>query len=348
MNNEKQLLPFRPNTVKKTRKVGTIAFADGGSGQIDLPRVGYLSAVWVNLRGTLNLGGAGALADLGPWNALKRLQLTANFGGASLFDMSGYMTYINAAGNYPNFLPDAGDSRSLTPNTDIYQAGVANGNNTYSLWYCLPVTVNQGLNFDVGLILLQSTTVTVTLNLNFGNAAGDIVASLVGGTGFTGTAHVYYDYYEVPSNNVAQPPLMVVRTLEESLSLSATGESLYEVPNGGSLIQMNTLVRLNSARSDNVDYMRLYINKTETRFDIERQLFRMTNRKDGGINLPVGAYRWDFLNSFAAGVMSVGDSQNSIDTEEIAELEFAYSIPSGLGASGNEIRFARRIVQVIQ
>lgn len=345
---QKKLLPFRPNTVKKTRKAGTIAFADGGSGQLDLPRVGYLSAIWVNLRGTLNLGGAGALADLGPWNAIKRLQVTANFGGASLWDTSGYMAFISANGAFPNFLPDAGDSRSLTPNTDVYQAGVANGNNTYSLWYCIPLSVNQGLNFDIGLILLQSTTVTVTVNLNFGNAAGDIVASLLGGTGFTGTAHIYYDYYEVPAGNVAQPPLIVCRTLEESLSLTATGENKYEVPNGGSLIRMDTLLRLNNARSDNVDYMRLYINQTETRFDIERQLFRFQNRKDGGMNLPTGAYRWDFLNAFAAGVMSVGDSQNAIDTEEIAELEFAYNVPSGLGASGNEIRFARRIVQVIQ
>src|SRR5690606_13957130 len=141
-----------------------------------------------------------------------------------------------------NFLPDAGDSRSLTPNADVYSAGLNNGNNAYSLWYCIPLTVNQGLNFDIGLILLQSTTVTVTVNLNFGNAAGDLVASLIGGTGFTGTAHIYYDYYEVPSVNVAQPPLIVCRGLEESLALSATGESKYEVPNGGTLIQMDSLV----------------------------------------------------------------------------------------------------------
>lgn len=339
---------FRPNTLRKQRKAGTLTFVDGGQAQLDLPRVGYLSGVWINLRGTLNLGAAGAFADLGPWNILRRIQITANFGGASLWDTSGYMAYLSTNGAYYGFLPDAGDSRSLTPPVDAYQAGVAMGNNTYSLWYFLPLAVNQGLNFDIGLILLQSTTVTITVNLNFGNAAGDLVAALGGGTGFAGTAHIYYDYYEVPSGNVKQPPLIVVRTLEESLALAATGESKYECPNGGTLVRMDTLLRLNNARSDNVDYMRLYLNETETRFDIERQLFKAWQRKEGGMHLPTGAYRWDFMNAFASGVMSVGDSQNAIDTEEIAELEFAYSIPSGLGASGNEIRFARRIIQVVQ
>lgn len=346
---DNKLMPFRPNTVKKARKVGTITFSDGGSGQIDLPRVGYLSGVWVNLRGTLNLGGAGTFADLGPWNIIKRLQLTANFGGASLWDTSGYGCYISGNGTSPNFLGDAGDTRSLTPNADVYSAGLSNGNNTYSLWYFIPVSVNQGLNFDIGLILLQSTTVTVTLNLNFGAAASDLTTGLAGGTGFTGTAHVYYDYYEVPSGNVAQPPLMVCRTLEESSQIAATGENLYRVPNGGSLIRMDQINRLNSARNDsNFDYFRLYLNKTETRFDMERQLVRVQNRWRGGMHLPYGCMRWDFLNSFANGVMSVGDSQNAIDTEEIAMLEFAANVTGGLGASGNEIRYIRRIIQVIQ
>lgn len=345
---EQKLMPFRPNTVLKGRKAGTITFADGGTGQIDLPRVGYLSGVWVNLRGTLNLGAAGTFADLGPWNIIRRIQLTANFGGASLWDTSGYGCYISGNTVAPNWIADAGDTRSLTPNTDTYQAGLAMGNNTYSLWYYMPVTINKGLNFDIGLILLQSTTVTVTCNLQFGAAASDLTTGLGGGTGFSGTAHIYYDYYEVPAGNVAQPPLITCRTLEESQTISATGETLYEVPNGGTLIAMNSIVRLNSARSDNIDYMNLYLNKTETRFARERQWFRTLNRSESGINLPTGCYRWNFLNSFAPGVMSAGDSQNAIDTEEIAQLEFAYSIPSGLGASGNEIRFIRRIIQVIQ
>lgn len=340
--------PFRPNTVKKTRKAGIIPFVDGGQGQIDLPRVGYLSGVWINLRGTLNLGAAGAFADLGPWNILRRLQITANFGGASLWDTSGYMCYLSSNGAYYGFLPDAGDSRSLTPPTDVYQAGLTMGNNIYSLWYFLPLAINQGLNFDIGLILLQSTTVTLTVSINFGNAAGDLVASLGGGTGFSGTAHIYYDYYEVPAGNVKQPPLIIVRTLEESQVITATGETKYETPNGGTLVRMDSLLRLNSLRSDNVDYVRLYLNETETRFDIERQLFKALQRREGGMHLTTGAFRWDFLNAFASGVMSVGDSQNAIDTEEIAELEFTFFVPSGLGASGNEIRFARRIIQVIQ
>lgn len=348
MQQNTKLLPFRPNTGLKKRKVGTLTFSDGGNAQIDLPRVGYLSGIYVNLRGTLNLGGAGTFADLGPWNIIRRLQVTANFGGANLFDTSGYMCYMNALGNINNWLPDSGDNRSLTPNADIYSAGLNNGNNTYSLWYYLPISLNQGLNFDIGLILLQSTTVTVTLNCQFGNAVGDLVTGLVGGTGFTGTAHVYYDYYDVPAGQVAQPPLIVCRTLEESQPIAATGETLYEVPPGGTLVLMNTLLRLNSARSDNWDYARVYINKTETRFDIERQWHRARNRMDSGVNLPTGGSRWDFMNSFASGVTMVGDSQNAIDTEEIASLEFAYSIPSGLGASGNELRMARRIIQVIQ
>lgn len=346
-NGAKELAPFRPNTVLKRRKAGIIPFADGGNNQIDLPRVGYLSAIWINLRGTLNLGAAGAFADLGPWNAIRRLQVTANFGGASIWDSSGYMCYLASSGAYPNFLPDAGDTRSLTPPVDNYQAGLAMGNNTYSLWYCLPIAVNQGLNFDIGLILLQSTTVTLTVQLNFGNAAGDIVVSLGGGTGFSGTAHIYYDYYEVPAGNVRQPPLIICRSLEESQVVTATGETKYEVPNGGTLIRMDTLLRLNSLRVDTLDYVRLYLNQTETRFDMERQFFRMTNRRLSGMHLPVGGYRWSFLDAFASGVEEVGDSMNAIDTEEIAELEFAYFIPSGLGGSGNEIRFLRRIIQVV-
>ncbi len=348
MADEKKLRAFRPETFNKRRKVGTIAFADGGTGSIDLPRVGYLAGVWLNFRGTLNLGGAGAFADLGPWNLLKRIQISANYGGAALWDTSGFGAFIASSGSYPNWIADAGDTRSVTPNADVYAAGLANGNNTYSLWYYLPVSLNKGMNFDVGLIMLQSTTVTCTVNLQFGTAVGDVVASLVGGTGMTGNVHVYYDYYEVPDpSEVAQPPLMVVRMLEESKAIQAQGEQLYQVPPGGSLIETAMILRLNSLRVDGFDAIRIYYNKTETRFDMERQWLRMYNRIEQGIHLPTGCFRYDFLTTFAPGLVNVGDSQNAIDTEEISQLEIAPNITGALGGSGNEFRVIRRIVQFV-
>lgn len=344
-----KLKPFRPNTLLKARKAGVIAFTDGGSGvNLNLPAVGYLSAIVCRLTGTLNLGGAGALADLGPFNLLKTIEVFANFGGASIWKTSGFGAFIASNGFFPNFLPDAGDSRSLTANSDVYSAPVANGNNTWTLFYVLPIALNFGINFDAGLILLQSNTVTVTIAPSFGNAAGDAVASLIGGTGFSGNLHCYYLYFEVPPRDVAQPPLLIVRTLEEVAPIVAQGENIYRVPPMGTLLQLTSVIRLNSVRSDGFDYSRILYNKTETRFDMERQFLRFMNRAQGGMNLPVGCYRWDFWAAYCNGVMSVGDSRDAIDTEEIAQLEVVYNITGALGGSGNEIRYIRRIVQILQ
>ena len=337
-----QLAPFRKGTRQRRQKVGVIAYAAASDLQpLELPRVGMLSRLIIQFRGTVTLSGAGALSDLGPWNLLNRIRVTANIGTASLVDVTGYglylmQPYLDSIG----FRPDAGGAGATTPNADIHVAPVAMGANTWVLTWIVPISANAGREFDIGLVNLQAPETRITLELRTGALLDP--ATLV--TATTGNFHIYYEFYEIPDPTRFQmPPLGLVRTLEEQQPIGQTGDNVYTVPRQGTMLQLIHLVRLNALRSDGFDTTELRFNKNDRVYAQERQWLRLQDRAFHGVQPVTGAYAWDMWRAY--GHVAEGDLRDAIDTEELSTFESAVNITGGLGANNNFFHAIRRIVQ---
>jgi len=342
-----QKRPFRMGTRRRFALVGSQAYSAGAVLNFELPRVGYLDRIYVVLRGTNNIGSASALADLGPWNAINRIRCNINIGSNLLVDLSGYGAYlIGSLIERGSMLNKAGIGDTV-PHADVYAASVSSGNQTWALSYLVPISANDGDNCELGTISLQAPELRFTVEVTCG-ANGDPVT--VNGTGFASTTvYVYYDYWEVPNlATTQQPPLILCRTLEELMSVTAVGDNIYTVPRMGTVIQLLHYFRANGARSDGIDSFQLRFNKTDSIYKYDRWAKRIESRVQDTVEWPVGVYLYDLWH--AMGNVSQGDFRDAIDSEAISTFESIITVSSGttLGSGNNYINSIRRIVQKVQ
>jgi hypothetical protein len=322
---------------------------------IELPRVGLLSRLVLQLRGTTTLSATGVLTDLGPWAITARARVNVNIGAAALVDTSGYGLYmaqpiIEELGwrpDYTGIFAGTGAGSPPAPNADIHAAPVASGANTWVISQVVPISANSGREFELGLINLQAPEVRCTVDLTCG-AGADFVSNF---TSFVGSYFVYEEYYEIPDpRQFTLPPLALVRLLEEQQAIVGTGDTIYTVPRQGVLFQLAHRVTLNGARIDSPgwDSVAIRFNKTDTVYKEDRQWKRVQERIWYGMLPLVGVYYHDFWH--AGSDVSVGDSRDQIDSEELSTLESVVTINSGatLGSNNNFLGSVRRIAQILQ
>jgi hypothetical protein len=160
---------------------------------------------------------------------------------------------------------------------------------------------------------------------------------------------VYYEYYEIgPVSTYALPPLMLMRTLEQTSAVSSVGDSVFVCPRLGILLQAAHIITLNGVRSDSVDSTRILFNQTDQVYFQERQWTKTLDRMNYGTNPIVGVYIWDFWDSLVPG-NSAGDLRDAINTELLAELDMIVTINSGasLGSGNNFHTVVRRVAQAL-
>jgi hypothetical protein len=336
------ILPFRTGTRQRRAKVGALAYAANSTVSQVMNRVGYLARLIVQFRGTVTLSGAGALADLGPWSLVQRFRVSTNIGAAVIVDASGFGAFVaNRQQRYAQDFGQAGMGQTVA-SADIHAAPVAMGANTWALSWALPISTNAGREFEFGLINCQSPETQVQLDIQTGALTDG--ATLV--TGIVGNFHVYVEYYEVPQpSQFAQPPLSLCRLLEEQLPVGQVGDNVYTVPRMGVLLQAQCLLRANGARSDGFDSHAVRFNKTDTPYVQERQLSRIIDRSQYGLNPITGLFAADFY--YAVEEVGQGDTRDAIDTEELATVEVVCTVSAGtaLGANNNFLNVIRRIAQ---
>jgi hypothetical protein len=340
-----KLLPFRQGTRQRIQNVGTAAYAANSTVTLEFPRVGYLSRIVVRFAGTGTLSGAGALADLGPWSLVSRFRLATNIGAATVVDVSGYGAYLAQRLQKEGQDFGLGGIGSAAAHADVHSFPVAMGANVWNLSWILPVSANDGKEFEYGLINLQSPQTRVTLDIVTG-ALTD-AATLV--TGITGTFSVAYEYYEVPDpSRFAQPPLALCRLLEEQQPIGQTGDNIYTIPRQGVLMQAIQAVRLNGVRSDSFDTIALRFNKTDTVYRIDRQVERIVSRAAQELNPVTGIATLDLWR--AAHAVGMGDARDNVDTEEMSTVELITTVSAGagLGANNNFLQVIRRIAQRLE
>lgn len=341
-----QMIPFRYATRRRRQPCrDTIAFTAGGRGSIRLPQVGFITRLFLTFTGTVNVGAGASLADLGPWNLIKRMRFSLNLGNNDIVDVSGWGGRIVQQAMRRGFemggiLPGATAAPS-----DRFAAGVAAGNNTWRLNWVIPIAANNHRDFELGAINLQAEQLEAVLNVDWG-AVSDAV-NVAGGTGISNaTLSAEYEYFEVPDPRVVEyPPLILCRTFEKSTSITSVGETAYQIERAGRLLSIYSTVRLNGARSESVDYFELKFNRNDSVERLDRPIIRTINAEEYGSDFPSGVWGLELWN--AQGLPQAGDLRDAIDTEVITTPEWIAAVSSGatLGVGNNEFLNVRRYLQ---
>ena len=347
-NGGPQLLPFRRNTRQRIRQTGTTqSLAGGGSAlaataNFQLDRVGLLNYIIMFVRATVTLSGAGAFATLGPWSVVDRVRVDLNLGNMNLVDISGFQLYEMNKMLFRGWSAD-GLAGLFTPNTTTFSAPLAMGANVWTIPYIIPISANPGSQFDTGLVSLQAPEIQVNVQVRMNSAGANFVTNFTSLTLTTVELHPVYFEYPDPQS-VMLPPGQVVRTVEFSQPIVATGDTIYTIDRQGTLLQLCSTVLLNNLRADaGIDQFRLVANINDSVYQMPASILKFKNQFDMSSPADTGVWSLDLWH--AGENPSSYDDRDVIDTEVLTTLQWITSISSGLGAAGtNFFNTARRVL----
>ena len=335
-------IPFRRGTRQHFDLVGDIPYVSNRAGTPRrLNQVGFLAGVLVHVTGTLTLGAGGAATADAPWALIRRLRLTLNT-GVTVYDVSGFGAFI------ANFLIKEEFAANSSGLAQVFAApNVPAGANVWSFLLWIPVAANDGQNFEVGLINLQTEELIAQVEIDWAPET-DVTTSAT--PAFVGRADVHAEWYEVPDPRIVRfPPLNVLhRIIEDRQPINGTGDNRKALLRQGTLLQLAHIVRLNGARNTvDVVALRLELNRSDRvyRYLLAPQLWFQAMRY--GQDLPVGVFAWDWWHSQMD--VSQGDGRDFVDTEAIAQIDSVVDIAAAavLGANNNFLDSIRRFTQVL-
>jgi len=356
--------PFRGNSRQRFQLVASIPFTPAGRVSVELPRVGYLAGILINFNAGLirTAGDTGVFSDQF-FNVINRFQLNLNIGASQIIDLSGHGVNLLNQGMSFNYAADEGgqDLGSPAPLTLTADPAVFQGVDTVPnpafpgadplvFTYWIPVAMNDGLNFNVGLINLQAPEIRATLDIQFGTVADLFAAgSVLTGTSFgafNGLA-IHYLYYEVPNPDLVDiPPYIVHRVLQERQGIFAVGDQLYTVPRMGQLQRLIHSLQINGVTTTSAaDNLVIRVNKTDDIYRMTAQANRFLSRMRYGHKVPRGAFYHDWWR--AADLNAAGDFRDVIDSEQISTLESMVQVRTTtvLGVGNNFLDTIREFTQ---
>lgn len=338
---QREVIPFRKGTRQHFRLTGDIPYVTNRDGTPrNLDQTGFLAGLLIHVTGTMTLVAASALTADGPWNLVRRVRLVLNT-GVNVDDLSGYGAFLT------NFLIKEEFNPSSSGLAAVFAAPAAIGANVWDFFLWLPVAANDGINFEAGLINLQTEELRARVEITWAPET-----DAVGGTPtFVGRADVSSLFYEVPDPRAVQfPPLNVLhRLIEERTVINATGDVRYPILRQGTIMQLVHTVRLNNLRNTaDVVALRLELNRSDQVYRYLRQEQLWHHALRYGQDFPAGVFAWDFWN--AQMDVSQGDARDFIDTEAVAQTDSVIEIAAGavLGAAGtNNLDTIRRFTQIL-
>jgi len=345
--NQQNLLPFRLGSRQRKRQSGATQSVAGGGNALAattnflLDKVGMLNYLWVVVKGTVNLSAGGAFATNGPWSLVNRIRVDLNLSNMNLVDYDGRMCYDLARMHNIGWAPDGGGN--YTPNTNVFNAPVAMGNNSWVIPYLVPISANPGGDFDTGLINLQAPEVQCTVSVRLAASGADFVTNFSTLTNVT--IEVYQCYFSSLDPRAVILPLgQVIRSVQFTQPVVATGENTYTVERQGKLMMLATRFVANGARSDGIDRIQQIANINDTMYD--ETLTFLSNEYEFSQSLPkpVGIFQlhlWD-----AEEVPGSGDGRDLINLEVLTTFQQKLFVSSGttLGSGNNFYDVGRRIL----
>lgn len=193
----------------------------GGLASIDMPKVGILRQLYLNISGAV----AGTLTvpnAFGFSSIIQSCRLTVN-SGQDIWNVSGP--------GYHWLVRDNLDLHVQDPNPET-NGRTAVSATTYDVSMIIPVALNA--RDETGLFMLQNETTTVTLLLNW-----EADATVATGATVTGTCEVCMEFFEVPSNPASWPMFNIINQyIEDRTALTGAGDITYNIQRGNTLVQV--------------------------------------------------------------------------------------------------------------
>jgi hypothetical protein len=347
MNGQEGFLPFRMGSRQRKRQSGATQSIAGGGNALSaqasflLDKVGMLNYLVMVVNATVTVGAGAAFATNGPWSLLNRIRVDLNLSNMNLVDIDGRMAYDLARQMFRGWTPDGGTN--YTPNALTFSAPLATGANLWRIPYLIPISANPGSDFDTGLINLQAPEVQCSVTGRFAATGAEIVTNFTSLT--LASVNLYQCYFSSLDPRAVILPLgQVVRTVQFTQPIVATGENTITVERQGKLMNTTTRVVANGARSDSIDRIQVVANINDTMYDEPAEFNSFEFERDYSNPRPVGIFTKDYWH--ARESPGSGDGRDLINLEVLTTFQQKLFVSAGttLGAGNNFYDLGRRVL----
>ncbi len=320
-----------------------------------LPKVGLLSRIWVDVDGLTSTGydftaggGTGAVAAdaMGPWGLVESIELKVN-GSVALFNVTGFGAYLLEAAEAPEALPAVSSVGTVytTAPTDI-ESTILNYDPTQDhrpRWgISVPLSLTPGQPLGMVLAGNDQTSLELVLTLaslsKFAALAGGASATLA--LTFTPTLELFAVPDPAAFAQFVRPMLDWAHVCRETQQdIVATGDQRVTLDNHDNILQVIHTAKLNGVvNTDALESGQFILNMTDTRY--EHGLATQMRRQRRALQKDIPAWVWSFF--------STGTLRDAIRADSYTDIRSVIKVASGttLG-TGPWIRTAeRRLVQL--
>lgn len=344
-------IPFRKGSRQRKRQ-SRFTMPIGGIGQrvvFELDKVGMLNYLVLFVKATVNFTSTGSYANTdGPWSLIDRIRVDLNLSNMNLYDLDGPMAFHMGAIMYRSWFPHGPAPNIFAPSPLCYQAGLATGDNQWVLPFFIPISSNEGDNFDTGLINLQAPEVQTTVEVRIAPDPTLVATGINTVTNVTGS--LYQCYFSTMDPRAVILPLgKVVRTIQQTQSITNLGENIFTVPRQGKLLNIASRVLLNGQLSDSLDRLQIVANINDTMYDEPPDFNAFEYQRLYSSPKPVGIFTKDFWH--AKEFPSSGDGRDLINMEVLTTFQKKIFVSNNatLGTTGNNLwHIGRRVLVAFQ
>jgi hypothetical protein len=322
----------------------------------------YTISPWVNSqRITIPLINVGYLAELQLYFALTQTIVTGTVTDAAQAN-SNYFPFVGLRSPQGEYIWTSNSrdffdfqyrlERSVTPSTDPSYAAPNYGSSSaqaVTFRLRIPVSLNDGQNFDFGLIMRQISNNQFFLDVQFANGGSDLVgagsAVISSITGSVVVEEIYYDAVQANSNVIPPNFNQYVRLRSITSPPLVNGQNDVRYDTGP--IMVDALHRIiNNGAADgtiaNCQYIQFLANKGNEIDNRTGVRLAYDNTMHLGKALRAGVYHEDFMDD--AGLVNQTKARDFINSNLAAQLDFL--LQYGGSPSGNSViqSFYREIV----